>query len=282
MILDKEKKNQIRSSSLKKVFIAIFFLIIFYIVLYNHNIFLQTTSIKSQEINISSAFDTFEFLRQNIREFLEFGKKTDKTFGHHYETIYGNLLGPLRNKNLNFLEIGLGCTMHKLSKDYGPGVSLELWRRYLPNANISIFEYDETCALKFKDKVENLIIGDQTNISFVQNMGKKYGPFDFIADDGCHLRNCQINAFVGFWPYVKSKGIYLIEDLNMSKINENGRTKTSLDLIFRILLLFNNFSPSDLNLNQVVENQIEKYAKDIVRQLESIHCYKHACAFIKK
>ena len=165
--------------------------------------------------------------------------------------------------------------------DYPPGLSLELWRRYLPKANISIFEYDETCALKFKDKAENMIIGDQSNLSFVQSIGKNYGPFDFIADDGCHSRTCQINAFVGFWPHLKPKGIYLMEDILHS--SEGVKRRTSLDLIFQILLLFNQPTISSyLNLNQDDEIPINKYANDIVKDLESIHCYWRACAFIKK
>ena len=44
-----------------------------------------------------------------------------------------------------------------------------------------------------------------------------------------------------------------------------------------------NFTISSyLNLNQDDEIPINKYANDIVKDLESIHCYWRACAFIKK
>ena len=219
--------------------------------------------------------DLFQFQSENIRDFKEWGYKTDKTFTHHYETMYGQLLGPFRNKKIHFMEIGLGCGDHA----GGPGHSLRLWRKYLSQANISIFEYDEKCALNFKNNVENLFIGDSGNMTLLNSIGKKYGPFDFIVDDGGHTRKSQINGLVGFWPHLRSKGVYVIEDIYLSTREDNA--KSSLDLIFQILLLFNEISSSYINLKPD-EIPIIDYAKNIVKDLMSINCYSHACAFIKK
>jgi len=221
---------------------------------------------------IEANFDPFEFLNQNIRDFKDWGTRVDKTYTHSYQNMYGQLLGPFRDKKINFLEIGLGCGIH----GEGPGQSLKLWRKYLPQANISMFEFDEKCALEFKSQVENLFVGDSGDLKLLQSIGQNYGPFDFVVDDGGHTRVSQINGLVGFWPHMKSKGVYVIEDIYLS--TREDVSKSSLDLIFPILELFN-----DIRRNRNQDNiPIEKYANDIVRDLLSIHCYSHACAFIKK
>ena len=251
-----------------------------FVFLMQSNLKESSTSCSSIQLkpNINSNFDVSKFKSQNIQDFVEFGKKSDKIFKQHYETIYGNLLGPLREKEINFLEIGLGCTMKQWFKDYPPGLSLELWRRYLPIANISILEYDRVCALEFKNKVENLFIGDQSNLTFLNSIGENYGPFDFIVDDGCHTRTCQINSLVGFWPHLRSQGIFIMEDIYLNRpkaVTEEDKKKSSLDLIFQILLLFNEPTLSSYDI------PIEKSARDIAISLESIHCYRRVCAFVK-
>ncbi len=101
-----------RNTKEKFVILILVIALIEFLVILN-NQFYQSDSFLciQQKSNLSLTFDVSEIQSQNIKEFLEYGEKTDKTFRHHYETIYGNLLGPLRNKKLNFLEIGLGCGM---------------------------------------------------------------------------------------------------------------------------------------------------------------------------
>lgn len=122
---------------------------------------------------------------------------TDKISTHNYQSLYGRYLGPRRFDNLNFLEIGLGCTM-----GYGPGKSLLAWREFLPKASISILEYDGECAEKFRNKVENLFIGDQSSFQVLDNLGKSAGPFDFIIDDGGHSRLQQVFDFIKFIIFI--------------------------------------------------------------------------------
>ena len=77
------------------IILGVFFSIGFLILLFRTN--------DSNEIK-----DVFQFQSENIRDFKEWGDKTDKTYTHHYETMYGQLLGPFRNKIIHFMEIGLG------------------------------------------------------------------------------------------------------------------------------------------------------------------------------
>jgi hypothetical protein len=234
----------------------------------------STQQTKSQ---YESKFDAFQFQNENIGEFKKWGAKSDKTYSHHYETMYGRLLGPFRDKEINFLEIGLGCGIF-LEETVQ---SLKLWRHFLPKSNISImFQDDVKCALDLKSKVENVFMGDSSDFVFIKIIGEKYGPFDVVIDDEKrHTRKTQINGLVGLWPHIKSKGVYVIEDLFLS-INQEMK-KSSLDLIFQILLLFNDINLNYMNLIRD-EIPVEKYARDIVKDLMSINCYSRSCVLIKK
>ena len=94
---------------------------------------------------------------------------TDKVTTHHYEYVYGQLIGPIRYENINFLEIGLGCGM-----GYGPGKSIPVWKEFMPNANISILEFDEACAKPFQNQVKNLFVGDQSDLSLMKRIGESF------------------------------------------------------------------------------------------------------------
>ena len=68
---------------------------------------------------------------------------------------------------------------------------------------------------------------------FLEKVGKEGGPFDVIVDDGGHSRQMQINSLIGLWPYVKSNGFYIIEDLG-TNFNQNYNDKY---LLFRLRML---------------------------------------------
>ena len=95
----------------------------------------------------------------------------------------------MRHKQLNFLEIGLGCL-----KEYGSGRSIFAWPKYLTHTDtkISFIESDRTCAEKFTSYVHKMFIGDQSDFEFLKQIGEKSGPFDFIVDDGGHKRTHQV------------------------------------------------------------------------------------------
>ena len=101
---------------------------------------------------------------------------TDKVTTHHYEYVYGQIVGPIRFEKINFLEIGLGCGM-----GYGPGKSIPVWKEFMPNATMSILEYNGACAKPFESQVENLFVGDQSDLSLMKQIGE-FGAFFIFID----------------------------------------------------------------------------------------------------
>ena len=55
--------------------------------------------------------------------------------------------------------------------------------------------------------------GDQEDREFLKKIGQRYSAFDVIIDDGGHLQSQQQISFGALFPFVKSGGIYVIEDL---------------------------------------------------------------------
>ena len=94
---------------------------------------------------------------------------------HHYEYVYGQIVGPIRFEKINFLEIGLGCGM-----GYGPGKSIPVWKEFMPNATISILEYNGACAKPFESQVKQLFVGDQSDLSLMKQIGEFCVFFIFI------------------------------------------------------------------------------------------------------
>ena len=133
--------------------------------------------------------------------------------------MYGQFLleFAMHTPTLKFLEIGLGCNMN-----YGPGASVNVWKKLLPQADLWEAEYDEECVKKAQSegKLEglNVLVGDQGNFTVLASwVAESGGQFDVIIDDGGH-HNCQImNTFEILWPQLNPGGYYFIEDLHVGK-----------------------------------------------------------------
>lgn len=138
-----------------------------------------------------------------VKQFLARGDKaTDKYWVHGYTPIYDKEIGHMRKiKRTNVLEIGVKR-----------GASLELWRDAFPFATVYGIDIDE--------RVKNLglpfeiFIGSQDDRKFLKTVGEKIGKFHLIVDDGSHRPDHQLISFEELWPFVTSKGVYVIEDLH--------------------------------------------------------------------
>jgi hypothetical protein len=158
---------------------------------------------------------------------IAYGHGTDKVTGHHYEQMYEHRLGPIRDKRVKMLEIGLGCDM-----GYGPGASYYTWLDYFSNVDLYYIEYDAACAEQWANKTKEATIfaGDQASVPFLDEFIKQAGgDWDVIIDDGGHTMAQQRTSLSVLWPYVKEGGIYFIEDLATSYHPAYGGAYESAD-----------------------------------------------------
>ncbi len=144
---------------------------------------------------------------------------TDKVTHHSYQNLYDSVLPRFLDlkKKVKVLEIGLGCN-HLVT----PGASVPVWLKYFESVGVElhVFEFDRACGSDFALKHPNIHIhlGDQSKVADLDQVGVGY---DLIIDDGGHTWNQQQVSFRHLFPKaLKSRGIYVIEDLQTSYWNQ--------------------------------------------------------------
>jgi len=129
---------------------------------------------------------------------------------HKYDRCYEEFFEPVRNDEINLLEIG--CFK---------GESTTAFREYFPNGNIytiDIFERhsaESIDALK-KDRV-HWLKHDTMHKALPLAIRKEWGDieFDFIIDDGAHFPIANRLTFENCVQFLKEGGSYFIEDVWM-------------------------------------------------------------------
>lgn len=153
----------------------------------------------------------------------EIGKKygTDKATYHLYTELYEDFFKPFSHPTI--LEIGIynGASFHMYQ---------EFW-----NMQCDLVGIDRGDQLGFQNQYPNvkIIIADQgIREHLVAAAEQGGGGYDIIIDDGSHMVAHQLLSFATLFPYLKSGGIYIIEDLQTSMpevayhYNKDGLTNT--------------------------------------------------------
>ena len=128
-------------------------------------------------------------------------KSSDK---HNYCVKYEKYLPFNRYDKLNILEIGVL-----------DGKSLLTWKDYYYRSNILGIDINPDCKKYEEDRIF-IEIGSQDDDKFLNKISNEYGQFDFILDDGSHLNEHVIFSFETLFQYVKSGGMYIVEDVATS------------------------------------------------------------------
>jgi hypothetical protein len=135
---------------------------------------------------------------------------SDKQSAHKYADTYERHFSSKRFSQVTLLEIGIGGEYDPLQG----GASLRMWEEFFPNGHIVGLDIND----KSKHAADRITVlqGDQTDLKFLHEVGQRFGPFDFIVDDGSHVCDHVITSFRSLFAYLKQDGIYAIEDLETS------------------------------------------------------------------
>ena len=176
-----------------------------------------------------------------------------------YMPLYESYVNKLKDKEINLMEIGVLR-----------GASINMWHDYFKKAKI--YGIDTKPKIKFKKERVKIYTGDQADKEFLENVCEDK-RFDIIIDDGGHKMSQQIGSFKILWKYLKSGGLYVMEDLHTSY------HKIFLDLDYTTMdFLLTRLH--DLNLSGKRENNIDDL-NEYEKTIEFMHFYK-SIVFIKK
>jgi hypothetical protein len=112
-----------------------------------------------------------------------------------------------------------------------------MWREYFPNAEIigfDIADFSKAPAIP-NCKIVRGDMGNPNDLVSLLELNDDCKPFDIIIDDASHASHHQQIALGTLFPYLKTGGLYIIEDLNYQPPTlekpESPKTKPLLQAI---------------------------------------------------
>ena len=150
---------------------------------------------------------------------------------HGYGKVYDSLFLPLRDRKISLLEIGV-CR----------GNSLRAWEEYFTRA--SIHGVDILDRTKYDTKRVKTHIIDQKDDRKMTDLGKKFGPFNIIIDDGEHSSKSVVRSFNSLLPFLAPGGYYIVEDLHCIPQHRGTEPNEALDFFTKLIY--------DINLKGVI------------------------------
>jgi demethylmacrocin O-methyltransferase len=141
---------------------------------------------------------------------------TDKWNSHWYADRYQKHFGPLRRRRLRLLEIGVGG----YDDPRAGGASLRMWKAYFPRARI--FGLDLADKRAHDEPRIRTLVGSQTDAALLEELSRRFGPFDIVIDDGSHVNADVVRTFQILFPLLAPEGMYVIEDLQTAYWPEYG------------------------------------------------------------
>ena len=181
-----------------------------------------------------------------------------------YLDIYDNWFKPFQSKDgLKILEIGVKR-----------GGSIMLWNQYFENALVygADNNHGGQRTFDFANAPKNVEVFylDQENREDLQLLVDNFGQFDIIIDDGGHSMPQQQISFGFLFPFIKTDGMYIIEDLgtctvadyhiNEHKVKPDGSNTT--------LKMIDDFNKTDIIKSEYMTEEEEEYLSKNITSYE--------------
>lgn len=148
---------------------------------------------------------------------------------HNYTLYYHSLFENIRDKEINFFELGLGSHNKKyeyiMHPSYKTGASVYGWRDYFPKGQIYGADIDSD--ILFQEERIHTFFCDQTSPESITDMWRKMNDvnFDVILEDGLHSFDANRTFFENSHHKLKVGGVFIIEDILRSNIESNWKNQ---------------------------------------------------------
>jgi len=125
---------------------------------------------------------------------------------HPYTPIYSLIFSTIKNKKINFAEIGI------LNNS-----SIRMWRDFFPYAKIFGFDFDDSLISNAKKDKLKQVFYKKINVKKTNSIKKTFKScnhtFDVIIDDSTHNFYDQVRIIKETTKYLNSGGFLIIEDI---------------------------------------------------------------------
>lgn len=147
---------------------------------------------------------------ENILDNIALSYRTDKASKYHnYTKTYWNLFKDLRYNPVTLLELGIG----DINSENREGQSLNMWSEFFPIGKIYGIDIDLEKVSRYDTHPKiTTFWADQTSKIELESIAQKTNGFDIVIDDASHIQSKTIASFEILWPWVRSKGFYIVED----------------------------------------------------------------------
>ena len=172
-----------------------------------------------------------------------------KIDGHDYAKYYKNIFEPLKNKDVNILEIG---------SFYGNAAAaiffyLEKAKIYSADIFPDLFSYNSK-------RISNFYVNSSQEDSIqasIINLNKNY---EIIIEDACHSYKDQIISLFMLFPLINSGGYFITEELDFPDTRDDMNLNKEKPTLRDILLNIKN--GNDFNNSLITSEQKEYFLKN--------------------
>ena len=199
---------------------------------------------------------------------------------HEYGPAYARHIGPLRDRELRVLEIGIGCVPWMPVE----GGSLSFWRSYVPCVHLTWMDFDAGCVERIGVRADAAFQGDQSKPADLERVFAQGGPFDVIVDDGGHSMKQQITTLRTLFPKLPPGGVFILEDLlssffpaSMGGMDMVPQTSTAHRFVSDVIVHLHMKSGKDF----FVKVDTLEGSAEIARLALAVDCYREICVLVR-
>lgn len=196
---------------------------------------------------------------------------------HEYGTAYARHVGPLRDRALSVLEIGVGCVPVMPVE----GASLPFWRAYVPCAHLTWMDFDSACVARVEGHADAVFHGDQSNPADLERVFAQGGPFHVIVDDGGHSMRQQITTLRTYFPKLPPGGVYILEDLLTSFLPSWMDLQPAGTTTHRFLSDVIAHLHRKRGAPEFVAAELLEGAAEVARLALGVDCFREVCVLIR-
>lgn len=198
---------------------------------------------------------------------------SDKHGHHDYARHYEKHFAHLENEPIVLLELGVGG--YEFPERGGAG--LRMWSDYFTKGKIYGIDWYDKSRVILPPRTK-IFQGSQNDGDFLTRVLQESGNPDIIIDDASHVNTITIESFLHLFPWLKSGGLYVIEDIESSWWEDHGFDGCAdyTNMMAKTTVNFARILINNVNAKHSGAPKEENYG------IESMHFYENLIIIVKK